>query len=81
MDHRRTLPAVPDQVRRVAEQIRREREKTGKSLARLADEAGLSKAYLVKAKGALVEVEFHGGNAAAQKDKLIAILKTVAAAL
>jgi transcriptional regulator with XRE-family HTH domain len=35
-------------VRRVAEQIRREREKAGKSLARLADEAGLSKAYLVK---------------------------------
>jgi hypothetical protein len=40
-----------------------------------------AKAYLVKAKGALLEVEFHGGNAAAQRDKLIVILKTAAAAL
>lgn len=40
-----------------------------------------AKAYLVKAKGVLLEVRFHGGNALAQKDKLIAILKTAAAAL
>jgi hypothetical protein len=40
-----------------------------------------AKAYLVKAKGALLEVTFHGGNALAQKDKLIALLKAAAAAL
>jgi hypothetical protein len=39
------------------------------------------KAYLVKAKGVLLEVQFHGGNALAQKDKLIALLKAAAAAL
>jgi transcriptional regulator with XRE-family HTH domain len=39
---------VPDPVRRVGEQIRREREKAGLSVARLAENAGLSKAYLVK---------------------------------
>jgi transcriptional regulator with XRE-family HTH domain len=39
---------VANDVRRVGEQVRREREKAGKSLARLADEAGLSKAYLLK---------------------------------
>ena len=40
-----------------------------------------AKAYLVKAKGVLLEVTFHGGNALAQKDKLIALLKAAAAAL
>jgi hypothetical protein len=40
-----------------------------------------AKAYLVKAKGVLLEVSFHGGNALAQKDKLIALLKAAAAAL
>jgi transcriptional regulator with XRE-family HTH domain len=39
---------VPDQLRRVGEQVRREREKAGRSLAQLADAAGLSKAYLLK---------------------------------
>ncbi len=39
------------------------------------------KAYLVKAKGVLLEVTFHGGNALAQKDKLIALLKAAAATL
>jgi len=36
---------------------------------------------LVKAKGVLVQVTFHGGNALAQKDRLIALLKAAAAAL
>jgi hypothetical protein len=40
-----------------------------------------AKAYLVKAKGVVLEVAFHGGNALAQKDKLIALLKAAAAAL
>ena len=40
-----------------------------------------AKAYVVKAKGVLLEVTFHGGNALAQKDKLIALLKAAAAAL
>jgi hypothetical protein len=40
-----------------------------------------AKAYLVKSKGALLEVQFHGGNAVAQKDKLIVLLKAAAAAL
>jgi hypothetical protein len=40
-----------------------------------------AKAYLVKAKGLLLEVTFHGGNALAQKDKLIALVKAAAAAL
>jgi hypothetical protein len=40
-----------------------------------------AKAYLVKAKGALLEVTFHGGNALAQKDKLIALLKAATATL
>lgn len=35
-------------MRRVGERVRREREKTGLSLAQLADAAGLSKAYLLK---------------------------------
>jgi len=35
----------------------------------------------VKAKGVLLEVTFHGGNALAQKDKLIALLKAAAATL
>jgi hypothetical protein len=35
----------------------------------------------VKAKGLLLEVTFHGGNALAQKDKLIALVKAAAAAL
>jgi len=38
-------------------------------------------AYLVKAKGILLEVSFHGGNPLAQKDKLVALLKAAAAAL
>jgi hypothetical protein len=40
-----------------------------------------AKAYLVKAKGVVLEVAFHGGNPLAQKDKLIALLKAAAAAL
>ena len=40
-----------------------------------------AKAYLVKAKGVLLEVTFHGGNALSQKDKLIALLKAAAATL
>ena len=40
-----------------------------------------AKAYLVKAKGVLLELTFHGGNALAQKDKLIALLKAAAATL
>ena len=40
-----------------------------------------AKAYLVKAKGVLLEVAFHGGDALAQKDKLIALLKAAAATL
>jgi len=40
-----------------------------------------AKAYLVKAKGVLLEVTFHGTNALAQKDKLIALLKAAAAAI
>jgi len=39
---------VPDQLRRLGETVRREREKAGLSLAQLAEAAGLSKAYLVK---------------------------------
>ena len=39
------------------------------------------KAYFVKAKGVLLELTFHGGNAVAQKDKLIALVKAAAAAL
>jgi hypothetical protein len=39
------------------------------------------KAYFVKAKGVLLELTFHGGNALAQKDKLIALLKAAAATL
>jgi hypothetical protein len=39
------------------------------------------KAYFVKAKGVLLELTFHGGNALAQKDKLIALVKAAAAAL
>ena len=39
------------------------------------------KAYFVKAKGVLLELTFHGGNAPAQKDKLIALVKAAAAAL
>ena len=40
-----------------------------------------AKAYFVKAKGVLLEITFHGGNALAQKDKLIALLKSAASAL
>jgi len=40
-----------------------------------------AKAYVVRAKGVLLELTFHGGNALAQKDKLIALLKAAAAAL
>ena len=40
-----------------------------------------AKAYLVKAKGVLLDVTLHGGNALAQKDKLIALLKAAAARL
>jgi transcriptional regulator with XRE-family HTH domain len=40
---------VPDEeMRRVGDRIRREREKAGLSLAQLSDAAGLSKAYLQK---------------------------------
>jgi hypothetical protein len=35
----------------------------------------------VKAKGVLLEATFHGGNALAQKDTLIALLKSAAARL
>ena len=45
-----------------------------------AHEAGV-KAYFVKAKGVLLYVKYHGGNASAQKDKLIALVKAAAAAL
>jgi len=38
-------------------------------------------AFFVKSKGVFVILLFHGGNALAQKDKLIALLKTAAAAL
>jgi len=40
-----------------------------------------ARAYVVKAKGVLLELTFHGGNALAQKDKLVALLKTAVAAL
>ena len=40
-----------------------------------------AKAYLVKAKGVVLEVALHGGNGLAQKDKLIALLKAAAVAL
>jgi hypothetical protein len=40
-----------------------------------------AKAYLVKAKGVLLVVTFHGGSALAQKDKLIALVKAAAATL
>ncbi len=39
------------------------------------------KAYFVKAKGVVLAVGFHGGDALAQKDKLIALLKAAAATL
>jgi transcriptional regulator with XRE-family HTH domain len=39
---------VPDEMRRVGERVRREREKAGLSLSQLAEAAGLSKAYLLK---------------------------------
>ena len=39
------------------------------------------KAYLIKAKGLLLEVTFHGGNGLAQKDNLIALLRTAASRL
>jgi hypothetical protein len=39
------------------------------------------KAFFVKARGVLLQVTFHGGNALSQKDKLIALLKAAAAAL
>ena len=41
----------------------------------------MAKAYVVKGKGVLLWVTFHGGNALAQKDKLIALLKAAAATL
>jgi len=41
----------------------------------------MAKAYLVTTKGVLLEVRFHGGNALALKDKLIALLKAAAGAL
>jgi hypothetical protein len=41
----------------------------------------MAKAYVVKGKGILLLVTFHGGNALAQKDKLIALLKAAAAML
>lgn len=40
-----------------------------------------AKAYLVKTKGALLMVTFHGGNPLAQKEKLVALLRTAAARL
>jgi transcriptional regulator with XRE-family HTH domain len=39
---------VPDEMRRVGERVRREREKARLSLSQLAGAAGLSKAYLLK---------------------------------
>jgi len=50
-------------------------------LGRLSPRTARAKAYLVKAKGVLLEVTFHGGNALAQKDKLIALVKAAAATL
>ena len=41
----------------------------------------MAKAYVVKGKGVLLLVTFHGGNALAQKDKIIALLKAAAARL
>ena len=40
-----------------------------------------AKAYLVKAKGLVLELGFHGGNPLGQKGTLIALLKAAAAAL
>ena len=40
-----------------------------------------AKAYIVKAKGIVMWLTFHGGNALAQKDKIIAVLKAAAARL
>jgi hypothetical protein len=40
-----------------------------------------AKAYVVKGKGLLMMVTFHGGNALSQKDKIIAILKDASARL
>lgn len=41
-------PSVPDEMHRVGERVRREREKARLSLSQLAGAAGLSKAYLLK---------------------------------
>ena len=41
----------------------------------------MAKAYVVKGKGVLLLVTFHGGNALAQKGKIIALLKAAAAGL
>ncbi len=41
----------------------------------------MAKAYVVKGKGVLLLVTFHGGNAHAQKDKIIALLKAATARL
>jgi hypothetical protein len=40
-----------------------------------------ARAYVVKEKDVLLELTFHGGNAGAQKDKLVALLKAAIAAL
>ncbi|MFN7943422.1 MAG: hypothetical protein U0X73_17655 [Thermoanaerobaculia bacterium] len=40
-----------------------------------------AKGYFVKAKGVVLTVSYHGGDPGAQKDKLVALLKTAAAAL
>jgi len=40
-----------------------------------------AKAYVAKAKGVLVVLTFHGGNALAQKDRLIRLLKLAVSAL
>lgn len=41
----------------------------------------MAKAYVVKGKGVVLLVTFHGGSALAQKDKIIALLKAAAARL
>lgn len=41
----------------------------------------MAKAYVIKGKGVLLMVTFHGGNASSQKDKIIALLKVAAGRL
>jgi hypothetical protein len=41
----------------------------------------MAKAYVVKGKGILLLVTFHGGNVLSQKDQIIALLKVAAGRL